>query len=231
MEHGAAGREVVRLKGGDPFVFGRGGEEAELLRDAGVPFEVVPGITAGIAAPAYAGIPVTHRDAASAVAFVTGHEDPAKEDTALDWPALAAFPGTLVVYMGVRTLEAISQALIAGGRSPSQPAAIIERGTLPRQRVVVATLETIASVAAGRGSGRRRSPCSARSRRCTSGSTGSVPGRWRTGPSRSPARERSPAGWPGGCVSWARSSSRRRRSGSLRSMAPRLSWPGTTSSA
>ena len=151
VEHGSAGREVVRLKGGDPFVFGRGGEEAELLRDAGVPFEVVPGITAGIAAPAYAGIPVTHRDAASAVAFVTGHEDPAKDDTALDWPALAAFPGTLVVYMGVRTLEAISQALIAGGRSPSQPAAIVERGTLPRQRTVVATLSTIASVAAREG--------------------------------------------------------------------------------
>jgi len=151
VERGAAGHEVVRLKGGDPFVFGRGGEEAELLRDAGVPFEVVPGITAGVAAPAYAGIPVTHRDAASAVAFVTGHEDPAKPDTALDWPALAAFPGTLVVYMGVRTLEAISRALIAGGRSPSQPAAIIERGTLPGQRVVVATLETIASVAAREG--------------------------------------------------------------------------------
>ena len=151
VEHGAAGREVVRLKGGDPFVFGRGGEEAELLRDAGVPFEVVPGITAGVAAPAYAGIPVTHRDAASAVAFVTGHEDPAKGDTALDWPALAAFPGTLVVYMGVRTLESISQALIAGGRSASQPAAIVERGTLPGQRVVVATLETIASVAAREG--------------------------------------------------------------------------------
>jgi uroporphyrinogen III methyltransferase/synthase len=151
VEHGVAGREVVRLKGGDPFVFGRGGEEAELLRDAGVAFEVVPGITAGVAAPAYAGIPVTHRDAASAVAFVTGHEDPAKPDTALDWAALAAFPGTLVVYMGVRTLEAISRALIAGGRSPSQPAAIVERGTLPRQRVVVATLETIASVAAREG--------------------------------------------------------------------------------
>ena len=151
VDHGAAGREVVRLKGGDPFVFGRGGEEAELLRDAGVPFEVVPGITAGVAAPAYAGIPVTHRDAASAVAFVTGHEDPAKVDTALDWPALAAFPGTLVVYMGVRTLESISRALIAGGRPESQPAAIVERGTLPGQRVVVATLETIASVAAREG--------------------------------------------------------------------------------
>jgi uroporphyrinogen III methyltransferase/synthase len=151
VEHGAAGREVVRLKGGDPFVFGRGGEEAERLRDAGVPFEVVPGITAGVAAPAYAGIPVTHRDAASAVAFVTGHEDPAKPDSVLDWRALAAFPGTLVVYMGVRTLEAISAALIAGGRSPSQPAAIVERGTLPRQRVVVATLSTIASVATREG--------------------------------------------------------------------------------
>jgi uroporphyrinogen III methyltransferase/synthase len=156
VEHGAAGCEVVRLKGGDPFVFGRGGEEAELLRDAGVPFEVVPGITAGVAAPAYAGIPVTHRDAASAVAFVTGHEDPAKfgvggTESTLDWPALAAFPGTLVVYMGVRTLEAISRALIAGGRLGSEPAAIVERGTLPRQRVVVATLETIASVAAREG--------------------------------------------------------------------------------
>ncbi len=96
-----AGRSVVRLKGGDPFVFGRGGEEAEALAAAAVPFEVVPGVTAGVAAPAYAGIPVTHREDASAVAFVTGHEDPAKDDTALDWEALARFPGTLVLYMGV----------------------------------------------------------------------------------------------------------------------------------
>jgi uroporphyrinogen III methyltransferase/synthase len=151
VAEGQAGRAVVRLKGGDPFVFGRGGEEAELLRDAGVPFEVVPGVTAGVAAPAYAGIPVTHRDAASAVAFVTGHEDPDKGESALDWPALAAFPGTLVVYMGVRTLDAIARALIAGGRPGSEPAAIIERGTLPRQRVVGATLETIAAAAAERG--------------------------------------------------------------------------------
>ena len=148
IEHGRAGREVVRLKGGDPFVFGRGGEEAEALRDAGIAFEVVPGVTAGVAAPAYAGIPVTHRDAASAVAFVTGHEDPAKPESALDWRALAAFPGTLVVYMGVRQLGAIAQQLQAGGRDGAQPAALIERGTFARQRAVTATLETIADVAA-----------------------------------------------------------------------------------
>ena len=148
LEHGAAGRAVVRLKGGDPFVFGRGGEEAELLREAGIAFEVVPGITAGVAAPAYAGIPVTHRDAASAVAFITGHEDPAKPESALDWPALARFPGTLVFYMGVRQLEAIAARLIAGGRPASEPAAVIERGTLADQRVVTGTAETIAAVAA-----------------------------------------------------------------------------------
>ena len=152
LAHGAAGRDVVRLKGGDPFVFGRGGEEAELLRDAGVDFEVVPGITAGVAAPAYAGIPVTHRDAASAVAFLTGHEDPGKlgvggTGSALDWSALAAFPGTLVVYMGVRQLQSIAARLIEGGRPPTEPAAVVERGTLPGQRVVSATLETIAQVA------------------------------------------------------------------------------------
>jgi uroporphyrinogen III methyltransferase/synthase len=148
LEHGAAGRVVVRLKGGDPFVFGRGGEEAELLREAGIPFEVVPGITAGIAASAYAGIPVTHRDAASAVAFLTGHEDPDKPESALDWEALAAFPGTLVVYMGVRQLPAIADRLRAAGRPGTEPAAVIERGTLPDQRVVSGTLETIAQVAA-----------------------------------------------------------------------------------
>ncbi len=156
LEHGAAGREVVRLKGGDPFVFGRGGEEAERLRAAGIPFEIVPGVTAGVAASAYAGIPVTHRDAASAVAFVTGHEDPAKlgmggDGSALDWAALARFPGTLVVYMGVRRLDAIARELMAGGRSGTEPAAVIQRGTLPDQRVVTGTLETIAGVAAAAG--------------------------------------------------------------------------------
>jgi uroporphyrinogen III methyltransferase/synthase len=147
VEHGAAGREVVRLKGGDPFVFGRGGEEAELLSAAGVAFEVVPGVTAGVAAPAYAGIPVTHRDASSAVAFITGHQDPSKPESALDWPGLARFPGTLVFYMGVRQLRAIADQLIDGGRAPSEPAAVIERGTLPGQRVVTGTVETIADVA------------------------------------------------------------------------------------
>ena len=148
VEHGAAGRQVVRLKGGDPFVFGRGGEEALVLRAAGIPFEVVPGVTSGVAAPAYGGIPVTHRDRASAVALVTGHEDPAKPESAIDWPALAAFPGTLVFYMGVKQLPRIAEQLIAGGRAASEPAAVIERGTLPGQRTVVATLETIAARAA-----------------------------------------------------------------------------------
>src|SRR5205807_7463282 len=147
IEHGRAGRKVVRLKGGDPFVFGRGGEEAEALRAAGIEFEIVPGVTAGVAAAAYAGIPVTHRDAASAVAFVTGHEDPTKPESALDWSALAAFPGTLVIYMGVRQLGAITQRLREAGRDPGEAAAVIERGTFPDQRVVTGTLGTIADEA------------------------------------------------------------------------------------
>ncbi len=151
VAHGREGRDVVRLKGGDPFVFGRGGEEAELLREAGVAFEVVPGVTAGVAASAYAGIPVTHRDAASAVAFVTGHEDPAKPESALDWAALARFPGTLVFYMGVRQLATIAERLMAGGREAAEPAAVVERGTLPGQRVVTGTTATIAEVAAAAG--------------------------------------------------------------------------------
>jgi uroporphyrinogen III methyltransferase/synthase len=149
------GKSVVRLKGGDPFVFGRGGEEAEALADAGVPFEVVPGVTAGVAAPAYAGVPVTHREDASAVAFVTGHEDPAKGGSddddgsaeGLDYSALAAFPGTLVFYMGVKELPAITGRLIAAGRNASEPAAVVERGTLPDQRTVTATLGEVAEAA------------------------------------------------------------------------------------
>jgi uroporphyrinogen III methyltransferase/synthase len=151
LEHAGAGRRVVRLKGGDPFVFGRGGEEALLLRAAGIAVEVVPGITAGVAAPAYAGIPVTHRDLASGVAFVTGHEDPGKPGSAIDWAALARFPGTLVFYMGVRALPRIAERLVAEGRPADQPAAVIERGTLPGQRTVVATLADVAERAAAAG--------------------------------------------------------------------------------
>ena len=151
VERASAGAVVVRLKGGDPFVFGRGGEEALVCRAAGIPFEVVPGITAGVAAPAYAGIPVTHRDLASGVAFVTGHEDPAKPDSALDWPALAAFPGTLVFYMGVRALPRIAERLVAGGRAPAEPVAVVERGTLPGQRTLLATLADVAERAAAEG--------------------------------------------------------------------------------
>ncbi|HUC07834.1 MAG TPA: uroporphyrinogen-III C-methyltransferase [Solirubrobacterales bacterium] len=144
IEAARAGKSVVRLKGGDPFVFGRGGEEGEALRDAGVEFELVPGITAGVAASAYAGIPVTHRDDASAVAFVTGHEDPEKPESALDWEALARFPGTLVFYMGVKRLADNAAALIAAGRDADEPAAAVERGTMEGQRTVVATLGTLA---------------------------------------------------------------------------------------
>ncbi len=147
LEHARAGRTVARVKGGDPFVFGRGGEEALLLRDHGIPFEVVPGVTAGVAAPAYAGIPVTQRGVASAVAFVTGHEDPGKPQNAVDWVALARFPGTLVFYMGVRALSQIAEALIRAGRPPNEPAAVIERGTLPEQRTVTAPLAEIAAAA------------------------------------------------------------------------------------
>jgi uroporphyrinogen III methyltransferase/synthase len=152
VERARAGKLVVRLKGGDPFVFGRGGEEAEALREAGVEYEVVPGVTAGVAAPAYAGIPVTHRDAASAVAFVTGHEDPEKAES-LDWAALARFPGTLVLYMGVRQLPAIAKRLVEAGRPADEAAAVIERGTLPGQRTVTGTLGDIAERAAAAGIG------------------------------------------------------------------------------
>jgi uroporphyrinogen III methyltransferase / synthase len=156
IEHARAGRTVVRLKGGDPFVFGRGGEEALLLREAGIPFEVVPGVTAGVAASAYAGIPVTQRGMAAAVAFVTGHEDPDKREEGgsgdlIDWPALAAFPGTLVFYMGVRALPRIAAALIAAGRPADEPAAVVQQGTLGGQRTVVATLAKIGDVAADAG--------------------------------------------------------------------------------
>jgi uroporphyrinogen III methyltransferase/synthase len=201
IERARAGREVVRLKGGDPFVFGRGGEEALALREAGVEFSVVPGVTAGVAAAAYAGIPVTHRGLSTGVALITGHtredasentgrrpndaggagvdgasaqargaqpagadgvgrasaqapgaqreglDDADEQSAELDWDALAAFPGTLVFYMGVRQLPHITERLIAAGRAPSQPVALVERGTLPDQRTVSGSLATIAEIA------------------------------------------------------------------------------------
>ncbi|HWK25401.1 MAG TPA: uroporphyrinogen-III C-methyltransferase [Solirubrobacter sp.] len=142
VAHGRRGGTVVRLKGGDPFVFGRGGEEALALRAAGIDYEVVPGVTAGVAAPAYAGVPVTQRELASGVAFVTGR--PAGEP--LDWPALAAFPGTLVFYMGVRALPEIAAGLLDGGRPADEPVAIVERGTLPGQRTVRCSLRELGAL-------------------------------------------------------------------------------------
>jgi uroporphyrinogen III methyltransferase/synthase len=141
---GREGMRVVRLKGGDPLVFGRGSEEAQALATAGVAFEIVPGVTAGVAAPAYAGIPVTHRGVATSVTFVTGHEDPTKPDTQIDWAALARAGGTIVLYMGVKSLSRIADALVAGGLSPDTPAAAVQWGTYARQRTVVATLTTLA---------------------------------------------------------------------------------------
>jgi uroporphyrinogen III methyltransferase/synthase len=142
-----AGLTVVRLKGGDPFVFGRGGEEAEELARAGIPFEVVPGVTAAVAVPAYAGIPVTHRRYTTLVTFVTGHEDPTKEASTIPWEALGKNPGTLVFLMGVKNLPEICRQLVDQGRDPQTPAAVIERGATLFQRTVTGTLTDIAQVA------------------------------------------------------------------------------------
>ena len=144
VERGRRGQIVVRLKGGDPFVFGRGGEEAEALVDAGVPFAVVPGVTAAVAAPAYAGIPLTHRGLAGAVAFATGHETDDKEGGAIAWSELSRSAATLVLYMSVSRLGAVMARLESAGRSPDEPVAVVERGTTPRQRVVVGTIADIA---------------------------------------------------------------------------------------
>ncbi len=151
IRHARLGRRVVRLKGGDSFVFGRGGEEAEACRRAGIPFRVVPGVTSGSAVPACAGIPVTHRGLASAVAFVTGHEDRGKAGGAVDWEALARFPGTLVFFMAMRALPSISRNLVAGGMAPSTPAAAIRWGSLPEQETVTGTLAGLPARAAALG--------------------------------------------------------------------------------
>ena len=146
VKEGLDGNIVARLKGGDPFIFGRGGEEAEVLAAEGVPFEVIPGVTSAIAVPAYAGIPLTHRGLTSTVAFITGHEDPTKEKSDIDWQALVGI-GTLVFLMGVKNLGQITEALISRGKSPDTPAALIRRGTTPRQQVLFGTLSTIVGLA------------------------------------------------------------------------------------
>jgi uroporphyrinogen III methyltransferase/synthase len=151
IEHGRAGRRVVRLKGGDPFVFGRGGEEAEALAGARIACTVVPGITSAIAGLAAAGIPITHRQVAAAFAVVTGHEDPTRASEGVDWKQLATAVDTVVVLMGVGRIEAITEALIAGGRSASTPAALIHAATTPAQRVAEAPLADIAGVARAEG--------------------------------------------------------------------------------
>ena len=151
IEAARAGRRVVRLKGGDPFVFGRGGEEAEALAEAGVEYEIVPGVTAALGAAAYAGLPLTHRKYASAVAFITGHEKPGKTESSLDWAALARFPGTLVVYMGVARLPNVVHNLLENGMAPDTPAAAVQWATTGRQRTVEAPLSGLAEAVAEAG--------------------------------------------------------------------------------
>lgn len=143
IQRAQQGNQVVRLQGGDPFVFGRGGEEAEDLRKAGVPFEVVPGVTSVVAAPAYAGIPLTHRRLSSSFTVVTGNEDPTKAESSLDWEVLSRLPGTLVVLMGWRNMPGIVETLIANGKSPQTPAALVMWGTEPWQKTVTGTLSNI----------------------------------------------------------------------------------------
>ena len=170
VQKARAGLTVVRLKGGDPFVFGRGGEEAEELAAAGIPFEVVPGVTSAVAVPAYAGIPVTHRRYTTLVTFITGHEDPTKEASTIPWAALGQNPGTLVFLMGVKNLAENCRRLVDAGRAPETPAAVIQSGTTLTQRTVVGTLATIADrgpggrhpapgrPGSGRGGGTGRDP-------------------------------------------------------------------------
>ncbi|HET9179113.1 MAG TPA: uroporphyrinogen-III C-methyltransferase [Terriglobia bacterium] len=149
VNRAAQGKVVVRLKGGDPFIFGRGGEEAQALAKAGIRFEIVPGITSGYAVPAYAGIPLTHRDLSSSVTFVTGHEDPSKPSNSVEWAKLAAGADTLVLFMGVRNLPEISAALIKGGKDPGTPAAVIFWGTRATQQTVTGSLADIAARVGG----------------------------------------------------------------------------------
>jgi uroporphyrinogen III methyltransferase/synthase len=146
IDRALSGRLVVRLKGGDPFIFGRGGEEIEEIVKAGIPFEVVPGVTSATAAATYAGIPITHREYTSTVAFVTGHEDPTKKDSNIAWDKLATGVGTIVVYMGIKNLESIAKKVIKYGRDPQTPVAVVRWASTSEQRTVVGNLENIAEV-------------------------------------------------------------------------------------
>ena len=145
------GKTVVRLKGGDPFVFGRGGEEMETLRAAGIPVEAVPGITSGIAVPESVGIPVTHREYASSVTLITGHEDPKKEVSSINWGWLAQSPGTIVIYMGVKNIPVIAEKLIGHGMAEATKVAVIENGFRENQRVTCTTLAELPAVSAAVG--------------------------------------------------------------------------------
>lgn len=143
IEHARAGYRVLRLKGGDPFVFGRGGEEAQTLAEAGIPFRIVPGISAGIGGLAYAGIPVTHRDVNQVVTFVTGHDATGNAPTAVDWQALAKSSPVIVCYMSMKTLPQIVESLVNGGRDPAEPVAVVTNATLPEQRVLESDLASV----------------------------------------------------------------------------------------
>lgn len=147
VEKALSGKIVTRLKGGDPFIFGRGGEECEALVAAGIPFEIVPGVTAGIGAAAYAGIPLTHRNVTTSVAFVTGHEHPEKDETGIDWERLSLGSGTIVFYMGVKNLPQITRSLLEHGRSPDTPVALVRWGTRPEQQILTGTLASISEIA------------------------------------------------------------------------------------
>jgi uroporphyrinogen III methyltransferase/synthase len=147
IEKAREGKVVARVKGGDPFIFGRGGEEAEALADAGIPFEVVPGVTAGIAVPAYAGIPITHRDFTTTATFITGHEDPTKAESNLYWDRIATGVGTIVFFMGMANLEQNMKKLMENGRDPDTPVALIRWGTTPEQETLVGTVADIAEKA------------------------------------------------------------------------------------
>ncbi|MCL4111976.1 UNVERIFIED_CONTAM: hypothetical protein GTU68_062407, partial [Idotea baltica] len=147
VEAGLSGLTVVRLKGGDPYIFGRGTEEARAVRDAGIPFEVVPGVTAATAAGVYAGISLTHREISSSVAFITGHEDPAKPASAIDYANLAKFSGTLVFYMGLHRLPQIAKTLLQHGKAGDTPACVVSKATTPHQQTVFAPLEQLPTVA------------------------------------------------------------------------------------